>query len=159
MADVGWDAPLAYGDRFASFGVVGVPGIYKDAKQAGGALWKADGAGLRAATGVKVGWLQVFSNLSLWFTKKPESAVELGGKRIIVGSPMRADIVSKAGGVPVSPRVNEYYQAISKGAADGLLTAVGPVSDFKGGRIGQLRSRRAFWRGVEHDRDQSGLGP
>lgn len=133
VADIGWDLPLAYGKRFAPLGVIGVPGLYADAEVAGGALWKLHEAG---KSGVKIDdikllWFQGVPNTAYYLKQKPASHTDLTGLKIAMGSKMRATMINAMGGVPIQLGPPEYYQAISKGAADGAQSTVGAIGAYK----------------------------
>ena len=132
VAEVGWDVPLAYGARFAAYGLVGLPNLFDGSpKGAGGALWKLYEEGtLPPVTGVKVAMLQVLTNIYLWTAKQVEDLTKLNGLKVGIGSKERAIIIEGMGGVPLSLRVPEYYQALAKGSADGLFGASTAVFDF-----------------------------
>lgn len=131
VADVAWDVPAAYGARFAGLNVVGVPGLYTDPEPTSGALWKTYKTGvLGEISDVKVLWLQVVNNNS-WFMRKPlESYIKLDNAKFGMGSLIRAREIETMGGVPVALKVPEYYQAMSKGLIDGIMTTAGAIFDF-----------------------------
>jgi TRAP-type transport system periplasmic protein len=131
VADVGWDVPLAYGSRFAPFGVIGLPGLYARPVDAGGAFWKLyENGEIPPAQGVKLVLIQAFNNIGLWTVKPLGDATKLDRLKFAMGSKERAIILQKMGGVPLNLRVPEYYQALAKGAADGLLSNDSSVFDF-----------------------------
>jgi TRAP-type C4-dicarboxylate transport system substrate-binding protein len=150
IAEVGWDVPLAYGERFAPFGVVALPGLYsKDPGQAAGALWTIYENGVfPPVTGVKLAILQAFGNISVWTAKPVGDLTKLNGSKLAVGSKERAIIIEKMGGVPLNLRVPEYYQAIAKGAADGLFTGHSAVLDFSIQEVAKHVSEGAFGGGL-----------
>jgi TRAP-type C4-dicarboxylate transport system substrate-binding protein len=130
VAEVGWDIPLAYGKRFEAFSVIGVPGLYDKPEDAAGAMWHMYERGeLGDVTGVKLGWVQAFGNVGLWMTQAFDPS-NLGGLKVGMGSKMRAILLAEKGAVPLSLRVPEYYQALAKGSADGLLSTTAGIFDF-----------------------------
>lgn len=149
IADVGWDVPLVYGQRFAKYGVVGVPGLFEDAETAAAALWKlyADGT-YPAVEGVRIVMIQATPNVELWTRDPVADLAHLGEIKISSGSKMRAELVSALGGVPVALRVPEYYQALAKGSADGLLSTTSAVYDFSLTEVVRNAIRGRFGGGV-----------
>lgn len=134
VADIGWDLPFAYGARFSGLGVSGVPGVYDDPEVASGALWNlyTEGkTGVDFGSDVKLLWVQVVPNTAFYLNKKPVSNTDFTGLKIAMGSKMRATMISAMGGVPVALSPPEYYQAISKGAADGAQSTVGAIAAQK----------------------------
>ncbi|MCB1419384.1 MAG: TRAP transporter substrate-binding protein DctP [Notoacmeibacter sp.] len=131
VADVAWDVPAFYGARFAGFNVIGVPGLYNDPEPASGALWKAFETGaLGKVDDVKVLWVQVVNNVSFFMSEPLADYTALNGTKIGMGSQIRARVLEGLGGVPVSLKVPEYYQAMQKGAVTGLMTTAGAIFDF-----------------------------
>ncbi len=131
VADMAWDVPAAYGARFAGFNVIGVPGLYEDPEVAGAALWSAFDAGkLGESKEVKVLWIQAVNNNSFFMTKPLDNYTDFDSAKIGMGSQIRAKVIETMGGVPVALKVPEYYQGMSKGAVQGLMTTAGAIYDF-----------------------------
>ena len=131
IADVAWDVPAFYGARFAGFNVIGVPGLYMDPEIGGGALWNAYASGaLGTVEDVKVIWVQAVHNNSFFMHNPQPDYTHLNGAKMGMGSQIRARVLEGIGGVPVALKVPEYYQAMSKGAVDGIMTTAGAIFDF-----------------------------
>jgi len=131
VADVAWDVPGFYGARFAGLNVIGVPGLYSDPEPASGALWNAYTSGaLGSYPEVKILWMQVANNYSFFMHKPLADYIDLDGTKIGMGSQIRAAEIDTLGGVPIALKVPEFYQGLSKGAVDGLMTTPGAVFDF-----------------------------
>lgn len=149
IAEAGWDVPLAYGARFAPFGLVGLPGLYDDPGKAGAALWHAYESGaLPKVTGVKLAFVQLFGNISLWSVKPIDSLGKLDGLKFGMGSKQRAVMLEKMGAVPLNLRVQEYYQALAKGSADGVFTTDTTIFDFSMTELLKQQYRAAFGGGI-----------
>lgn len=135
IADIGWDLPARYGKRFASFNALTVPGLYSDVGETATALWTVYENGQigpdSEMQGLKVLWFNVAPNGGLYMNGALENAADLDGKKIAVGNSVRATMVKEMGGVPLSLDVKEYYQSISKGAADGTLTTSSAIVALK----------------------------
>ncbi|WP_176086138.1 TRAP transporter substrate-binding protein DctP [Martelella sp. HB161492] len=131
IADVAWDIPSIYGARFAGLNAVGVPGLYEDPEPVSGALWNAYESGaLGKIDDVRLLWVQVVNNNSFFLHEPLADPTHLDGVKLGLGSQIRAKVVEGLGGVPVALKVSEYYQAVSKGAVQGLMTTAGSVFDF-----------------------------
>lgn len=131
VADMAWDVPAAYGGRFAGLNVIGVPGLYEDPEIAGAALWNTFESGaLGPSSEVKVMWIQSVNNNSYFMTKALDDYTDFDGAKIGMGSQMRAKVIETMGGVPIAIKVPEYYQAMSKGTVQGLMTTAGAIFDF-----------------------------
>ena len=132
IADVTWDHPAAYGARFAGINTIGVPNLYSDSVVAAGALWNAYESGaLGKDENIKIIAFQPPENNALWTSKPMADPAVPEGMKFGMGSQMRAIVLDNMGVVPVSLRVFEYYQGLSKGAVDGLMTTAGAIFDFK----------------------------
>jgi TRAP-type C4-dicarboxylate transport system substrate-binding protein len=129
VVDVVWDLPLVYGRRFQSMTVLGVPGLYDVPEDAAAALWRMYDKGQVGQEFADIKMIAFLINPNVGvFTKKPlADPGSLKGVKVSVGSKLRADIVQNLGGVPVSLRVPELYQALSKGVVDGSMTNYGVV--------------------------------
>jgi len=131
VADMAWDVPASYGARFAGFNVIGVPGLYSDPEVAGAALWQTYQDGnLGIGDEVKVMWVQVVNNNSFFMARPLDDYTNFDGAKIGMGSQMRAKVIETMGGVPVAIKVPEYYQSLSKGAIDGIMSTAGAIFDF-----------------------------
>jgi|GEM_PF-2602102 len=132
IADVTWDHPAAYGARYAGINAIGVPGLYNDPVVAAGALWNAYETGaLGRDDSVRILNFQPPENNALWTRAPIEDPTDLNGMKFGMGSQMRAIVLDNMGAVPISLRVFEYYQGVSKGAVEGLMTTAGAIFDFK----------------------------
>lgn len=132
VADAGWDLPNVYGARFAHYSVVGVPGIVTDVEAAARAMSQMDESGVFPhIDGIMVGSFQIQNSVAIWTRDPLADVTNLDGLKIISGSAQRGETTAAMGGVPLSLRVPEYYQALVKGAGDGLMTNLGPVFDYK----------------------------
>ncbi|AMY71052.1 TRAP transporter substrate-binding protein [Frigidibacter mobilis] len=132
VADAGWDLPNVYGARFAHYSVVGVPGIVTDVEAAARTLSQMDEQGVfPPIDGIKIGSFQIQNSVAIWTHEPLADVTKLDGLKIISGSAQRGEITAAMGGVPLSLKVPEYYQALVKGAGDGLMTNLGPIFDYK----------------------------
>lgn len=132
VIDAGWDLPNVYGARFAHYGVVGLPGIVNDVAAGSRALYKMQEQGIfPPIEGVRIATLQLQNSAMIWTREPIKEATKLDGTKVITGSALRGATVVEMGGIPLSLRVPEYYQALSKGAGDGLMTNLGPLFDYK----------------------------
>lgn len=126
VADVGWDLPSRYGKRFSSFNALTLPGLYDDVSTMAEALWDVHAAGkigpVSEMKNLKLLWFNVAPNGGLFMNGPLKDHTDLDGAKVAVGNSVRAAMVKEMGGVPLSLSVKEYYQSISKGAANGTLT-------------------------------------
>ncbi|WP_323039943.1 TRAP transporter substrate-binding protein DctP [Gemmobacter sp.] len=132
VADIAWDLPLVYGNRFAGLTVVGLPNFFRDNVAACGAIWKMYEAGMfPALDDYKVIAFTCNPNVNI-ITKTPlKDITDLSGLKIGLGSKLRGEIVKRMGGVPVSVIVPEYYQSLSRGVIDGVMTNIAVMQAWK----------------------------
>jgi TRAP-type C4-dicarboxylate transport system substrate-binding protein len=132
VADAGWDLPNVYGSRFAPYAVAGLPGIVTDAGVAAKTMSEMDSEGIfPKIEDIKVASFQVQNSLAIWTRDPLSDMTNLDGRKIISGSAQRGELTAQMGGVPLSLRVPEYYQALVKGAGDGLMTNLGSMMVYK----------------------------
>ena len=134
VADIGYDQPPRYGSRFASLLAITVPGLFDTPDEGAVALHRAvnDGA---LGTPAEMGDLHPlffigFENSTIFLRDPLPDITTLGGARVVSSSNARALLVSEMGGVPISMGISEFYQSISRGAADGAMTTFGAVMAF-----------------------------
>ncbi|WP_368518168.1 TRAP transporter substrate-binding protein DctP [Rhizobium sp.] len=149
VADVGWDAPLAYGGRFSAFGTVSLPALFEDPVEAAGALWRVyENGSIPSDPSVKLVLIQVFGNISLWSTGEIENPASLKGLKFGMGSRERAIMLEKMGGIPLTLRVPEYYQSLAKGAAFGLFSNDAAILDYSLTELTKHVYRAPFGAGI-----------
>jgi TRAP-type transport system periplasmic protein len=149
VGEVGWDIPLVYGQRFASFGLIGLPNLYDQPSAAAGAMWNTfQSGGIPPIKGLKLIAVQAFDNVSLWTTKEVPDISKLNGMKIGMGSKERSVMLQTMGGIPLALRVPEYYQSLAKGVADGVLTTDTTIFDFKMTELEKHNYRARFGGGV-----------
>lgn len=129
VADLGWDIPALYGRRFEVFNLITLPGLYRDPGRASMALWSLYQRKIIQLNwgNTQPVWFQASQNTAFYLKSAPPDNVNFSGLKIASGSQLRAQLTDDAGGVPVSLRVTEYYQALNNGAVNGLLTTPGAL--------------------------------
>lgn len=126
VVEAGWDIPNVYGARFSHWGIVGLPGLVDEHQAAASALWELESNGtFPEHPGFRVAMFQLQTSVMLWGREEVPDPTNLDGLKVVSGSALRGLTTTELGGVPLSLRIPEYYQALAKGAADALLTNLG----------------------------------
>ena len=147
VAEIGWDIPLVYGQRFASLTVVGLPFMYEDTEKAAGAVWRLHARGMFPELApYKVIAFTINPNVNLFLSKPIADTANLAGTKVAVGSKVRGQMVQAMKGVPVSVVVPEYYQSLSRGVVGGVMTNVQVLAGLEARRGGALLHRRTVRR-------------
>lgn len=135
IADMGWDSPQIYGQRLASFGVSSVPGLYSTSTGGSIASWRAYEKGIFGTEmqkeQIKVLLFSANMPASFMLRSAPKGVADFSGLKLAVGSKVRAVLIEKAGGIPVSSGPPQYYQSLEKGVIDGVLTFLVAITSYK----------------------------
>lgn len=84
---------------------------------------------------VKVLWLHTTTPMFFMTSKKPVSKLEEAKGMKIRSQGMTAKVVQALGAAPVGMTINETYDALMKGVADGAVTTVESLEGFRLGEV------------------------
>lgn len=133
VVQIGWGLPSLAG-KFPLLSVAALPYLTNaDSEQESVALWRLYKSGLLDQEFDQVVPLKliVFPQSGLQFRKEPATLDTLGGLKMIAATRISSEIVQKLGGAPLSFRIDEYYQALQRGTADGVLVGWTAFQPFK----------------------------
>ena len=133
VVQIAWGLPSLAG-KFPLLDVVALPYVSNtNSETASTALWRLYKTGLLDKEFDQVVPLKliVFPQSGLQFRKEPRSLESLSGLKIIAGSKITSEIVQRLGGAPLSFRVDEYYETLQRGTADGVLVGWTAFNPFK----------------------------
>lgn len=133
VADIGFTLTPLAGGKLRQQDVASLPFESRTSTEAAVALWKLFEKGVTAAefSQVKPLAIWVFPNAAL-HSRDPISKIEdLRGKKIVASNAIAAKIATALGATPVTFRVDEAYQAVSRGTADGVLMPFTGMATFK----------------------------
>ncbi len=98
------------------------------------------------------------SGLAISASELRQTLDNLNGLKVIAGSKIASEIVQKLGGAPLSFRIDEYYETLQRGTADGVLVGWTAFNPFKlaevthylldvplGGETGYIFMARKEW--------------
>jgi TRAP-type C4-dicarboxylate transport system substrate-binding protein len=160
VVQIGWGLPGLAG-KFPLLQVAGLPYQSRSNSEVSStALWRLYKTGLLDQEFDQVVPLKliVFPQSGMQFRKQPATLDNLNGLKIIAGSKIASQIVPALGGAPLSFRVDEYYETLQRGTADGVLVGWTAFNPFKlaevthyhldaplGGETGYIFMARKEW--------------
>ncbi|MGH7088348.1 MAG: TRAP transporter substrate-binding protein, partial [Stellaceae bacterium] len=163
VVQIGWGLPALAG-KFPLMQVTALPYVTNtDSEVASTALWRLYKSGLLDQEFNEVVPLKliVFPQSGLQFRKQPRTLDNLDGLKIIAGSRIASDIVQRLGGAPLSFRIDQYYETLQRGTADGALIGWTAFQPFKlaevthyhldvplGGETGYIFMARKEWNSL-----------
>lgn len=163
VVQIAWGLPSLAG-KFPLMDVTALPYVTQgDSEVASTALWRLYKSGLLDKEFDQVVPLKliVFPQSGLQFRKQPSTLDNLNGLKIIAGSKIASEIVQRLGGAPLSFRVDEYYETLQRGTADGVLVGWTAFNPFKlaevthyhlevplGGQTGYIFMAKKEWDGL-----------
>jgi TRAP-type C4-dicarboxylate transport system substrate-binding protein len=133
VVQIGWGLPALSG-KFPLLQVSALP--YQstaDSEVASTALWRLYKSGLLDQEFDQIVPLKliVFPQSGLQFRKEPPTLDNLNGLKMIAGTKIASQIIQKLGGAPLSFRIDEYYETLQRGTADGALIGWTAFDPFK----------------------------
>ena len=133
VVQIGWGLPALAG-KFPLLSVAELP-YQTDANSetSSTAIWRLYKSGLLDQEFDQVIPLKiiVFPQSGVQFRRQPPPLNTLDGLKIIAGSKTSSEIVKRLGGAPLSFRVDEYYETLQRGVADGVVTGWTAFNPFK----------------------------
>lgn len=163
VVQIGWGLPSLAG-KFPLMDVTALPYVTQgNSEIASTALWRLYKSGLLDKEFDQVIPLKliVFPQSGLQFRREPRTLDNLNGLKIIAGSKIASEIVQRLGGAPLSFRVDEYYETLQRGTADGVLVGWTAFNPFKlaevtryhlevplGGQTGYIFMARKEWESL-----------
>ncbi len=133
VVQIGWGLPSLAG-KFPLLQVAALPYLSTaDSEVASTALWRLYKSGLLDQEFDQVVPLKliVFPQSGLQFRKAPPPLDTLNGLKMIAGTKIASEIIQKLGGAPLSFRIDEYYETLQRGTADGVLVGWTAFDPFK----------------------------
>ncbi len=163
VVQIGWGLPSLAG-KFPLLQVTALPYLSTtDSAVASTALWRLYKTGLLDQEFDQVVPLKliVFPQSGLQFRKQPPTLDNLNGLKVIAGSKIASEIVQNLGGAPLSFRIDEYYETLQRGTADGAVIGWTAFNPFKlaevthyhldaplGGETGYIFMARKEWNSL-----------
>jgi TRAP-type transport system periplasmic protein len=133
VVQIGWGLPFLAG-KFPLLQVAELPYVTTTSSEvASTALWRLYKTGLLDQEFDQVVPLKliVFPNSGVQYRKKPATLDNFAGLKMIAGNKISAETVEKLGGAPLSFRIDEYYETLQRGTADGVLVGWTAFNPFK----------------------------
>lgn len=133
VVQIGWGLPALEAGKFPLLNVVDLPGVSTSSQVASVALWRLYKTGLLDKEFDEIVPLKliVFPQGGLQYRKKPATLDNLRGLKVLSGSKIGSEVVRALGGAPLSLPIDEYYEALQRGTADGVVTPWTAFQPFK----------------------------
>ncbi|MBV9085344.1 MAG: TRAP transporter substrate-binding protein DctP, partial [Acidobacteriaceae bacterium] len=136
VVQISFALQTAIGGKFPATEVLTLP-IWDDHEKAAVAFWKvykAGGLGAEYDDIVPL-FMSPTTQASLHFSKQPRTLDDLKGIKIMVASKLTGQMVSAAGGTPLSIPLGEVYEALQRGTVDGAALGWTSFEPFKLGEV------------------------
>jgi TRAP-type transport system periplasmic protein len=133
VVQIGWGLPSLAG-KFPLLQVAALPYLTTaDSEVASVALWRLYKSGLLDQEFDQIVPLKliVFPQSGVQFRKAPPTLDNLNGLKIIAPSKITSEIVEGLGGAPLSFRIDQYYETLQRGTADGVVVGWTAFNPFK----------------------------
>jgi TRAP-type transport system periplasmic protein len=133
VAQIGWGLQVYSAGKFPLTNVVTLPFLSNRSETASTAFWRLYKSGLLDKEYDQVVPLKliVFPQSGVQYRAEPKTLDGFEGMKIIAGSRVSSEIVQALGGAPISLRVNEYYEGLQRGTADGVVVGWTAFQPFK----------------------------
>jgi TRAP-type transport system periplasmic protein len=133
VVQIGWGLPSLAG-KFPLLQASALPYLSDaNSETASTALWRLYKSGLLDQEFDQIVPLKliVFPQSGVQFRKEPPALVSLNGLKMIAGSKIATQVMQRLGAAPLSFRVDEYYETLQRGTADGVMTGWTAFNPFK----------------------------
>ncbi len=133
VVQIGWGLPVLAG-KFPLLGVAHIPfPPVVDSETASTALWRLYKTGLLDQEFDQVVPLKliVFPQPGVQFRKQPPTLDGLNGLKMLAVTQTASQVVERLGGAPLSFRIDEFYETLQRGTADGVVVGWTAFDPFK----------------------------
>jgi TRAP-type C4-dicarboxylate transport system substrate-binding protein len=133
VVQIGWGLPSLAG-KFPLLQVSALPYFSNaNSETSSIALWRLYKSGLLDQEFDQIVPLKliVFPQSGVQFRKQPPALDNLNGLKMIAGSKIATQVMQRLGAAPLSFRVDEYYETLQRGTADGVMTGWTAFNPFK----------------------------
>ena len=133
VVQISWGLQNTVAGKFPRSDVATLPFMARSAEEGSAALWRLYKSGLLDAEYADIHPLVLvaLTPAGLHMAHPLKSLDTLGGAKLIVASKVNGDAISLLGGTPLSIPLNEMYESIQRGVADGAAVAWTSFNPFK----------------------------
>lgn len=133
VAQIGWGLQSVSAGKFPLTDVVTMPFLANRSETASVALWRLYKSGMLDSEYDEIVPLKliVFPQSGVQFRSAPKTIEDLAGLKMIATQRTAAGMVEALGGTPISLRVNEMYEGLQRGTADGVMIGWTAFQPFK----------------------------
>jgi TRAP-type C4-dicarboxylate transport system substrate-binding protein len=133
VIQIGWGLQSSVPGKFKLTDVVTLPFLADRSAISSVALWRLYKSGMLDSEYDEIVMLKcdVFPQSGMQFRSKPETLDNLKGMKMIAGGRTAGEIIEAQGGAPITMLPNDYYQALQRGTADGVMIGWTAFQPFK----------------------------
>jgi TRAP-type C4-dicarboxylate transport system substrate-binding protein len=133
VAQIAWGLPDLATGKFKLTQVVELPYLSDNSEQGSVAFWRLYKTGMLDSDFDQIVPLKLilFPQSGEQFREKPATLDNLNGLKIVVGSKITADVASTLGAAPLAFPINQYYEVLQRGTADGVQVGWTAFQPFK----------------------------
>lgn len=133
VVQISWGLQNTVAGKFPRSDVASLPFMARSSEEGSAALWRLYATGLLDAEYADIHPLVLvaLTPAGLHLSHPLKSLDNLGGTKLIVASKVNGDAIALLGGTPLSIPLNEMYELIQRGIADGAAVAWTSFNPFK----------------------------
>ncbi len=133
VVQISWGLQSTVAGKFPRSDVASLPFMARSSEEGSVALWRLYHAGLLNPEYDELHplFLVALTAAGIHMSHPLKSLDNLGGAKLVIASKVNSDAVTLLGGSPLSVPLNEMYEAIQRGVADGAAVAWTSFDPFK----------------------------
>src|SRR5262245_19278149 len=133
VIQIGWGLTSTFGGKFPRSDAGALPFVSEDSENASVAFWRVYKKGLLDAeySDIHPLLLSYLTQAGLHMRKPAKTLDNLEGLKLVASGWATGQAITKMGGAPLTIPLNEMYEAISRGTADGATVSWTSFNPFK----------------------------
>jgi TRAP-type C4-dicarboxylate transport system substrate-binding protein len=133
VIQIGWGLTSTFGGKFPRSDAGALPFVSEESEHASVAFWRIYKRGLLDAeySDIQPFILSYLTQAGLHTRRAPANIDSLQGLKIVASGWATGQAITKLGGAPVTIPLNEMYEAIGRGTADGAMVSWTSFNPFK----------------------------
>jgi TRAP-type C4-dicarboxylate transport system substrate-binding protein len=133
VIQIGWGLTSTFGGKFPRSDAGALPFVSDDSESASVAFWRIYKKGLLDAEygDIHPLILSYLTQAGLHLRKPMKSLTDLAGLKLVASGWATGQAISKLGAAPLTIPLNEMYEAIQRGTADGAMVSWTSFNPFK----------------------------
>jgi TRAP-type C4-dicarboxylate transport system substrate-binding protein len=133
VIQIGWGLTSTFGGKFPRSDAGALPFVSDDSESASVAFWRVYKSGLLDAeySDIHPLILSYLTQAGLHLRKPIKTLDDLSGLKIVASGWATGQAITKLGGAPLTIPLNEMYEAMQRGTADGAMVSWTSFNPFK----------------------------